>query len=117
MKRDADGYFWFQGRKKQIIVRESYNVAPQEVEEVLYRHPAVLEAGVFGLPDPVSGEKVIATVSPRPGKQVDETELREFARKHFNDLKVPEKIHFLAELQKGLSGKVDRRVLKEMAKE
>ena len=116
VKRDADGYFWFQGRKKQIIVRESYNVAPQEVEEILYRHPAVFEAGVFGLPDPVSGEKVIATVSLRPGNQVDETELREFTRRHLNDLKVPERIHFLAELPKGLSGKVDRRVLKEMAK-
>lgn len=115
VKRDASGYYWFQGRKKQIIVRESYNVAPQEVEEVLYRHPAVFEAGVFGLPDPVSGEKVIATVSLRPGKQVDETELRKFARNHLNDLKVPEKIHFLAELPKGLSGKVDRRALKEMA--
>ena len=116
VKRDADGYYWFQGRRKQIIVHESYNVAPQEVEEVLYRHPAVFEVGVFGLPDPVSGEKVIATVSLRPGKQVDETELREFARKHLNDLKVPERIHFLAELPKGLSGKVDRRALKEMAK-
>ncbi len=115
VKRDVSGYYWFQGRKKQIIVRESYNVAPQEVEEVLYRHPAVFEVGVFGLPDAVSGEKVIASVSLRPGKQVDEAELREFASRYLNDLKVPERIHFLPELPKGLSGKVDRRVLKEMA--
>ena len=115
VKCDADGYFWFQGRRKQIIVRESYNVAPQEVEDVLYRHPAVFEAGVFGLPDPVSGEKVIATVSLRPGMQADEAGLREFASRHLHDLKVPEKIHFLPELPKGLSGKVDRRLLKEMA--
>ena len=115
VKRDASGYYWFQGRKKQIIVREGFNVAPQEVEEILYQHPAVFEAGVFGLPDPVLGEKVIASVSLRPGKQVNEAELREFARKHLNDLKVPEKIHFLAELPKGLSGKVDRRLLKELA--
>ncbi len=116
VKRDASGYYWFQGRKKQIIVCESYNVAPQEVEEVLYRHPAVFEAGVFGLPDTVSGEKVIAAVSLRPGNQVDEADLREFVRRHLNDLKVPVRIYFLAELPKGLSGKVDRRVLKEMAK-
>jgi len=114
VKRDTDGYFWFQGRKKQIIVRESYNIAPQEVEEVLYQHPAVLEAGVIGMPDPVFGEKVIAYVSLRPAQSATETELREFARKHLNDLKVPEKILFLAELPKGLSGKVDRRALKEM---
>lgn len=115
VKRDASGYYWFQGRKKQIIVREGFNVAPQEVEEILYQHPAVFEAGVFGLPDPVLGEKVIASVSLRPGMQVNEAELREFARKHLNDLKVPERIHFHAELPKGLSGKVDRRLLKELA--
>jgi long-chain acyl-CoA synthetase len=115
VKCDAEGYFWFQGRKKQLIVRESYNVAPQEVEEVLYLHPAVFEAGVFGLPDPVFGEKVIAGVSLRPGQTTTEAELRDFARQRLNDLKVPEKILFLAELPKGLTGKVDRRALKEKA--
>ena len=115
VRRDAEGYFWFQGRKKQIIVRESYNIAPQEVEEVLYKNPAVLEAGVIGMPDPIFGEKVVAYVSLRPGQTATEAELREFARQHLNDLKVPEKILFLAELPKGLSGKVDRRALKEMA--
>lgn len=96
---------------------------PAVVLDTIERHrctntivlPAVFEAGVFGLPDPASGEKVIATVSLRHGKQVDEAELREFASKHLNDLKVPERIHFLPELPKGLSGKVDRRALKEMA--
>jgi long-chain acyl-CoA synthetase len=115
VRRDAEGYFWFQGRKKQIIVRDSYNVAPQEVEEALYKNPAVLEAGVIGQPDPVFGEKVVAYVSLRAGQSTTEVELREFARQHLNDLKVPEKILFLAELPKGLSGKVDRRALKEMA--
>jgi long-chain acyl-CoA synthetase len=115
VRRDSDGYFWFQGRKKQIIVRESYNVSPQEVEEVLYKHPAVFEAGVYGLPDATYGEKVIAAVSLRSGQTADEEQLREFSRKHLNDLKVPERIHFLTELPKGLSGKVDRRALKEMA--
>jgi long-chain acyl-CoA synthetase len=115
VRRDAEGYFWFQGRKKQIIVRESYNVSPQEVEEVLYKHPAVFEVGVYGLPDAMFGEKVIAAVSLRSGQTAAEEELREFSRKHLNDLKVPEKIHFLTELPRGLSGKVDRRALKEMA--
>jgi long-chain acyl-CoA synthetase len=49
--RDSDGYFWFQGRKKTIIIRGGSNISPQEVEEVLYQHPQVFEAGVIGIPD------------------------------------------------------------------
>ncbi len=59
---DSDGYFWFEGRKKQIIVHGGSNISPQEVEEALYQHPAVLEAGVIGVPDPIYGERVVAFV-------------------------------------------------------
>jgi acyl-CoA synthetase (AMP-forming)/AMP-acid ligase II len=52
-RRDTDGYLWFEGRKKEIIVRDGINISPQEVEEALYRHPAVLEVAVIGLPDSV----------------------------------------------------------------
>jgi long-chain acyl-CoA synthetase len=51
VRRDADGFFWFEGRVKQIIIRGGSNIAPQEVEEALYEHAAVLEAGVIGMPD------------------------------------------------------------------
>jgi long-chain acyl-CoA synthetase len=63
VRRDADDFFWFAGRVKQIIIRGGSNISPQEVEEALYRHPAVLEAGVLGVPDAVHGEKVIAFVA------------------------------------------------------
>ncbi len=65
VRRDADGYYWFEGRKKQIIVRGGSNIAHQEVEQALYHHPAVLEAGVIGMPDTVYGGRGVAYVSLR----------------------------------------------------
>ena len=60
---DSDGFVWFRGRRKEIIRRGGSNISPQEVEETLYRHPAVAEAGVIGEPDPWWGEVVLAYVS------------------------------------------------------
>jgi long-chain acyl-CoA synthetase len=116
VRRDSDGYFWFEGRKKQIIVRDGFNISPQEVEEALYTHPAVLEAGVIGMPDPVKarGEQVVAFVALRDGFVAGEDELREHARRRLADLKVPEKILFLEKLPKGISGKIQREALKEL---
>jgi long-chain acyl-CoA synthetase len=63
---DEDGYYWFKGRLKQLIIRGGSNISPQEVEEALHQHPAVLEAGVIGAPDSVNGEIVVAFVSGFP---------------------------------------------------
>jgi long-chain acyl-CoA synthetase len=114
VKRDADGFYWFEGRVKQIIVRGGSNISPQEVEEPLYHHPAVLESAVIGMPDPVHGEKVIAFCALRDGCTASEGELREFVRARLADYKVPERILFLPSLPKGLTGKVQRRELKDM---
>jgi long-chain acyl-CoA synthetase len=114
VKRDADGFYWFEGRLKQIIVRGGSNISPQEVEEPLYHHPAVLESAVIGMPDPVHGEKVIAFVALRDGFTATEAELRDFVRCRIADYKVPERILFLPSLPKGLTGKVQRRDLKDM---
>jgi long-chain acyl-CoA synthetase len=115
VRRDPDNFFWFSGRLKQIIIRGGSNVSPQEVEEALYRHPAVLEAGVIGMPDPVHGEKVIAFVVLRDGLTADEEELRDSVRNRIADYKTPERIVFLPVLPKGLTGKVQRRDLKTLA--
>jgi long-chain acyl-CoA synthetase len=112
---DADGYFWFEGRAKQIIIRGGSNISPQEVEEALYHHPAVLEAGVIGMPDAVHGEKVIAFVALREGAAAEEQELRELVRSRIADYKTPERILFLPALPKGITGKVQRRALKGLA--
>ncbi len=113
--RDADGYYWFRGRKKEIIVRAGSNISPQEVEEVLYRHPAVAEVGVVGQPDSSYGEVVAAFVVMREGRHAKPEELREFAKERLADYKVPERFVFLPDLPKGPTGKVHRRSLKEMA--
>jgi long-chain acyl-CoA synthetase len=112
--RDSDGYLWFKGRKKQIIVRGGSNISPQEVEEVLYQHPAVFEAGVIGVPDPVCGESVVAFVSLRNGATPTDQDLREYARQSLADYKVPEKVFFVPELPKGITGKVNRADLRGM---
>jgi long-chain acyl-CoA synthetase len=115
VRRDEDGYFWFEGRLKQIIVRGGSNISPQEVEEALYHHPAVLEAGVIGMPDEAYGEKVVAFVALREGKQASEAELRELVKGKIADYKVPERVLFLPSLPKGLTGKVQRRALGDLA--
>ena len=86
---DAEGYYWFRGRMKQIIIRAGSNISPQEVEEALYRHPAVMEVGVVGQPDPVYGELVVAFAVLREGGGVDAEELRRFAQECLADYKVP----------------------------
>jgi long-chain acyl-CoA synthetase len=110
--RDADGYFWFKGRRKEIIVHGGSNVSPQEVEEVLYQHPAVFEAGVVGAPDAIYGELVVAFVSLRNGDRLSEEELRKYAGRSLAEYKVPKKIFFVPELPKGATGKVHRSTIK-----
>jgi long-chain acyl-CoA synthetase len=112
--RDQEGYLWFKGRLKQIIIRGGSNISPQEVEEALYRHPAVLEAGVVGLPDPTFGEVPVALISLREGREAVADELIAHVRTLLADYKTPERIYFMEELPKGLTGKVDRRRLREI---
>lgn len=112
--RDAEGYYAFQGRKKEIIIRAGSNISPQEVEAALYQHPSVMEAGVVGMPDPILGQRVIAFVSLRPADAPSEKELIEFARERLADYKTPERVLFIEQLPKGLTGKLQRRALKEM---
>jgi long-chain acyl-CoA synthetase len=112
--RDADGYLWFDGRKKEIIVRDAVNLSPQEIEEVLYDHPAVLEVAVIGAPDPLPtrGEQVVAFVRLSEGMAATESELIAYASQRLADFKVPTKIIFSESLPKGITGKIQRRALK-----
>jgi acyl-CoA synthetase (AMP-forming)/AMP-acid ligase II len=114
VSRDEDGYLWFKGRLKQIIIRGGSNISPQEVEEAFYQHPDVLEAGVVGLPDPTFGEVPVAFVSLREGRNVETDRLLASVRTLLADYKTPEHIYFMDQLPKGLTGKVDRRRLREI---
>ncbi|MGK7907433.1 MAG: class I adenylate-forming enzyme family protein [Synechococcus sp.] len=111
---DEDGYLWFKGRIKQIIIRGGSNISPQEVEEAFYQHPDVLEAAAIGLPDPKWGEKVKAYVALKPeSNPISEEAMLDYVRHRIADYKVPEYIEFVRSLPKGVTGKIDRRRLRE----
>jgi long-chain acyl-CoA synthetase len=115
MKVDADGYLWFCGRKKQIIVHDGSNIFPQEVEEALLEHPAVENVGIIGLHDLMHGENVRAYVALRKGVERPKVqELIDFARERVG-YKAPEEIEFLDQIPLNPTGKVDRVALKARA--
>jgi long-chain acyl-CoA synthetase len=112
---DADGYYWFAGRKKDIIIRGGSNIAPAEVEEALCTHPAVHMAGVVGVSDPVHGQAVWAFVTLKPGTMADEAEIKSHVRERVADYKTPETIRIVPTLPIGLTGKIHRATLREWA--
>ena len=116
MKADEDGYLWFCGRKKQIIVHDASNICPQEVEDALLEHAAVGMAGVVGVHDLIHGENVRAYITLKDGaERPTSQDLIQFARARVG-YKAPEEIVFLPEMPLNATGKVDRVTLKEMAR-
>jgi acetyl-CoA synthetase len=114
-RRDADGYYWFVGRADDVIKSAGHLIGPFEVESALMEHPAVVEAGVIGIPDPVAGEIVKAFVSLRPGIEPDDDlrlELLGWGRKRLGPAVAPRVIAFDDRLPKTRSGKIMRRLLK-----
>ncbi len=112
-RRDQDGYFYLEDRKKDMIKSGGENVYPREVEDVLLRHPKVKEAVVVGLPRGLRGELIKAYVVLREGTQATVVELLEHCRRDLAKFKVPKRVEFRKELPKTLVGKVLRRVLIE----
>jgi acyl-CoA synthetase (AMP-forming)/AMP-acid ligase II len=110
---DADGWLWFMGRAKQVIIRAGSNIVPEEVEEILYQHPAVRLACVVGAPDSHLGQTVEAFVELEPDVPPRPTgeELRAFAADRIAAYKVPEHIFVLAEMPRTGTGKLDRHKL------
>ena len=107
-RRDEDGYFFIVGRSKELIIKGGVNIAPRQIDEVLESHPALLEAAAVGVPDRYFGEDAVAFVVLRPGIAIDEKELLAFCESRLGHFKTPSRIHFLKELPKGPSGKVQR---------
>jgi long-chain acyl-CoA synthetase len=108
-KLDADGFLSIVDRAKDLIIRGGYNVYPREVEEVLYRHPEVVEVAVIGVPDPHFGEEVAAVVALSPGSTLTGEELRTWAKVELSAYKVPRLYQFVASLPKGATGKILKR--------
>jgi len=114
-KMDEDGYFYIVDRKKDMILASGYNVYPRDVEEVLYQHPAVLEAVVVGVPDEYRGETVKAVLVLKPDASFTslEEELDAFCRERLAAFKVPRVYEVRTELPKTAVGKILRRKLRE----
>jgi len=113
---DADGYLTIVDRQKDMINNGGLKVWPREVEEVLYRHPAVREAAVVALPDPYAGERPLAFVALRAGQAATAEELIAHVMAHLAKFKAPVRVEFRDDLPKLLSGKVLRRVLRDEAR-
>jgi acyl-coenzyme A synthetase/AMP-(fatty) acid ligase len=116
-RADADGYLWFFGRKKQVIVHDGSDISPYEVEGALLEHPAVALAGAVGIHDEVHGENVRAYVTLRDGVEPpSRADLIVFCRERIG-YKAPEEIVFLDEMPLNPTGKIDRIGLKRMAED
>ena len=112
--RDADGFFCILDRLKDMIVTGGENVYSGEVEAVIYQHPAVLEAAVFGIPNPQWGELVTACIVRKPGQSLGADELVAHCRRFLANYKIPRRVEFSeTELPKGGSGKILKRALRE----
>ena len=110
---DEDGCLFIADRKIDMIISGGANVYPAEVEQVLYRHPKVLDVAVIGVPDDEMGESVKAIVELRGGEQASAQELIEFCRRDLAHYKCPKSVDFVAELPREPQGKVLKRALRE----
>jgi long-chain acyl-CoA synthetase len=118
-RMDERGYFYIEGRTKDMVKYKGYKVMPREVEEKLYEHPAILEAGVVGVPDPNIGETIKAFVVLKPeytGK-ITERDIIEWSKERLAAYKYPRKVEFIRMLPRTAVGKVFRRRLREMDEE
>ena len=105
---DQDGYVLVTGRKKELIIKGGENIAPREIDDVLYQFPGVLEAAAVGIADTRYGEEVAACVVASPGNVIDIDALREHCEKNLGAFKTPSAFHLMETLPKGPSGKIQR---------
>ena len=116
-KKDADGYFWFNGRKDDVITSAGYRIGPAEIEDCLMKHPAVAMVAVVGSPDEVRTEIVKAFVVPKaeidPNQEVAEN-IKSFVKKRLAAHEYPREVEFVNELPMTATGKIMRRELKQL---
>jgi long-chain acyl-CoA synthetase len=112
-RMDEEGYIYIVDRKRDMIIRGGYNVYPREVEEVLFQHPDVVEAGVYGLPHGDLGEEVAADVVLKAGSNLAEDGVRRFVKERLAPYKYPRIIHLVGDLPKSHTGKVLKKALRE----
>jgi long-chain acyl-CoA synthetase len=111
-QRDDEGYYFIVDRKKDMLIRGGFNVYPREVEEILYQHPAVMEAAVIGVPHESHGEEVKAIVALKPGAQATAEDLIDYCKQRLAAYKYPRLVEFRDALPKGPTGKILKRELR-----
>jgi acetyl-CoA synthetase len=117
-KRDEDGYYWLLGRVDDVLNVSAHRIGTMEVESALVSHPSVAESAVIGIPDEVTGQAIAAFVTPKMGVNADENlsrELREHVARKIGPIARPKLIRFTTELPKTRSGKIMRRLLRDIA--
>jgi fatty-acyl-CoA synthase len=114
---DEDGYYRITGRIKDMIIRGGENIYPREIEEFLYTMPGIEDAQVVGVPDAKYGEVVGAFIRLKPGADLTEGDVQEFARARMARYKAPKYVFFVDEFPMTASGKIQKYILRDMAKE
>lgn len=114
---DADGYIDITGRIRDMVIRGGENIYPREIEEFLYKHPAIEDVQVVGVPDPKYGEELMAWIIPKKGASIDEASVKAFCEGSISHYKIPRYIEFTEEYPMTASGKIMKFKLQEMSKE
>ena len=114
-KRDCDGYYYIVGRKKEMIITGGENVFPLEIEHWLCSHSSIQEAAVIGVADDKWGEVVTAYIVLEEGAVLSDEEVKQYCRQKLGSYKVPKSIYFVSQMPKTHVGKIDKKMLKEMA--
>ncbi|HWL05264.1 MAG TPA: AMP-binding protein [Xanthobacteraceae bacterium] len=112
---DDDGYLFLVDRKKEMIIVGGYNVYPREIDELLFRHPAILEAATVGVPDSFSGEAVKVFIVRKPGADLGEDEVRNYCQANLVKYKLPKHVAFIDALPRTGVGKIDKLALKALS--
>ncbi|AOW15863.1 AMP-binding protein [Hydrogenophaga crassostreae] len=114
---DAEGYVNIVGRIKDMVIRGGENIYPREIEEFLYRHPAVQDVQVVGVPDTRYGEELCAWVVVKPGQTLSDEVLREFCKGKIAHYKIPRYIRFVADFPMTVTGKIQKFMIRDAMKE
>jgi fatty-acyl-CoA synthase len=114
-RRDADGYYYLESRKHDLVISGGVNIYPREIEDHLLAHPAIVDAAVIGVPDPEWGESLRAFVVLRDGAALSEPEVIAYCREGLADYKRPRRVSFVSELPRNPTGKLLKRELRDRA--
>ncbi len=113
--RQADGYFRITGRIKEMIIRGGENIAPREIEELLYQHPNVEQVSVVGVPDRKFGEEILAWIKLRAGESATADEIRAFCRERMAHFKTPRYVKFVDGFPTTVTGKIQKYRIRQQA--